>query len=244
MFTIVVRILNGLIVIGILMGVFGWFWLPNMLNGTIPGPYWLLVWYVLSIPIVVGISFVFLIFLFLYRFVLRLIMRGEGDGASLDLRNGMVRLLVVALVAGFPGYIGEFEALQRTEFGDRYYQLLMQRTSSYASYSVFNCVEPLGLWCESEIQTPRLAPPNPTPTPFPEYVLVIDENPITIKPPTLPTVTPPAELITDTTGIGLMLKVGPDYAVITTLEPTPTPDMAVTGTPVVVTIVPSVTPAP
>lgn len=252
MFNISLRILNIFIVIGIFMGVFGWFWMPNMLSGNMPGPYWLLMWYVVSIPIIIGIAFVFLAFIFLYRFILRIVLRGGEDAATLALRNGMVRLLVVALVAGFPGYIGNFEALQQESFGGRYYQLLMQHTNSYASYSVFNCFEPVGMWCESELQTPRMSPPNPTPTPIPDFTLVIDNNPIVVRPPNLPTVTPPAELITDTMGIGLILKVGTDYAVITTLEPTatadpltppPSPTFVPVGTPtappVVVTIAPT-----
>ncbi len=254
MFKLVTRLLNGVIVIGIFMGVFGWVWLPNMLNGTLPGPYSLLIWYVISIPIIIGIALAFLFFLFIYRFVLRLMLRGGEDATSLTLRNGMARLLIVTIVAGFPGYMGNFEAMQQEPFGGRYYQLLMQHNNSHASFSVFNCFEPLGVWCRSELQTPRLAPPLPTPTPLSDVQVVVNDRTIVIRPPLLPTPTPPAELLLDTTGVGLLLRVGAEYAVVTTIEPTPTVDpLLLTPLPegtlnsppkIIITIAPSVTPSP
>lgn len=234
-------ILNALLIVGLFMGVFGWFWLPNMLNGNLPGPYALLVWYIISIPVVIGISLMFLVILSLYRFVILLVMRGSEDDASLLLRNKMLSLLVITIIGGFPGYIGNFDTLQEEAFGGRYYQLLMQHTPNYASYSVFNCFEPIGVWCQSEMQTPRLTPPEPTPTPMSDFVIVIDNNPINLRPPNLPTVTPPAELLLDTTEVGLLLKVGTEYAVVTTIVPTPSD---ITPPEAVVTIAPSVTPYP
>ncbi len=236
-------ILNALLIIGLFMGVFGWFWLPNMLNGNWPGPYALLVWYIISIPLVIGISLIFLVMISLYRFVILLVMQGKGDATSLLLRNKILSLLIVSIIGGFPSYIGNFDTLQKEAFGGRHYQLLMQHTPNYASFSVFNCFEPIGVWCQNEIQTPRLTPPYPTPTPMSNFVIVIDNNPINLRPPALPTVTPPAELLLDTTGVGLLLKVGAEYAVVTTIVPTPTP-VDIIPPEVMVTIAPSVTPYP
>lgn len=236
-------IINVLIGIGLFMGVFGWFWLPNMLSGNLSGPYGLLLWYVVSIPFMLGVAFIFLFLLTLYRFVMFVIMRGASDPTTLLIRNKILSLFAVVLIAGFPGYIGTFDTLQTEEFGGRYYQLLMQHTSNSASFSVFNCASAIGHWCQSELQTPRLGPPIPTPTPLSEAVIVVDNNPIHLRPLAVPTVTPPAELLVDTTGVGLLLKVGPEVVVVTTIVPTAT-SVGTAPPDVIVTIAPSATPAP
>jgi hypothetical protein len=247
MIPFIVRLINITVVIGILFGVFGWFWLPQMLNGNLPGPYWLILFYSVSIPIVILISLAFLFVLMLYRFVLSLIVRaGKADPTSLMLRNGMLKLLVVTLVAGFPGYIGEFSDIGTQPFGGRTYQLLMQQTSSYASYSVFNCLW-LMSWCESELQTARQPRPLPTATPMSDRLVVIDNTAIQIPAPLFATPSPPAALLVNSSGLGLYLQVGNEFSLISTIVPTATPFPTFTpiSTPppeIIVTIAPSATP--
>lgn len=210
-FRILLKVFQFIRLVALAFALYGWFWLPRFQNGVASGPHWLLYLYDRGIPLLFGIGVVGLLLLFLYNIVIIIIPGQSRSPLATPFRGLLLWILIITILGGLPSLAGHFFHMQEVAFANVRYHLI-QRRSNYntAEYFVYQCRDPIGLWCHRVTVTSDLPMPPPTPTPFPTPEIPEGSNidPATLVIPDFPTVTPPARLITDTLGIELSLQVG------------------------------------
>lgn len=222
----------------VMLALYAWIWLPNFQRGAVGGPYWLLPLYDRAIPLMLGTGVVGFAIVWFYRLLAGMFMGGKPAAISNAFHSGLIWLVGLSLFAGVPSFLAQYNYLQAVAFNNDNYHLLQRANGSVANYMVFECADPIGFWCHQVLISPDVAPPPATPTPLPEVTAVVNNEIVVITPFPVPTITPPAQLITDTLGVELSLQIGNARAVVTNTMtaddlaefglPTPVPTATVT----------------
>lgn len=210
-FKILLKVFQVIRFVALGYALYGWFWLPRFQNGLASGPHWLLYLYDRGIPILFGIGVVSLILLFIYNTIIAVVPGQSPSPMAGSFRGLFWWILAIAILGGLPSLVAQFNHMQELAFADSNFHLIERRTNdNTAEYFVYQCSDPIGLWCHRVTATDDFpaAPPTPTPFPTPEIVEGEEDSAAVIEVPVFPTVTPPARLITDTMGIELSLQVG------------------------------------
>lgn len=233
-FNILINIIKVVNISAVLLGLYGWIWYPRFLNGQWPGPYWLMWIYDAGIFIMLGVAVISLGIVLLYRFVVGIFT--PAAPLSLIFKNLLIWAVFLLLIAGIPTAFNSITTLQSEQFNNNVYHLSMVGNGQLITYSVFECVDPLSIMCRQIAQSPPVPPPPPPPPSPSGRTEVVMGTPVFIPPPALPTMTPPAQLITDTTGeTVLAVQVGTNFqpvaavddSLLTPAPPaTPTPQIA------------------
>jgi len=213
-------------VVIIAFGVYAYFLRPRFLDGLVAAPYWVLRFYNWGAPQLFYFTIIFILVLWPLVFFGRLLGLKMPDEVA-PLKRILLFNLGLGLVAALPVLAVEFNHMEMEPLADDNFYLMRQEVGGTALYTVFECDDPAGFYCRNLLWTEPLPVPLPTAVPLSEETIEVNGQVITIAPPFIPTATPPAELIVDTTGSEISLKIGnsrlPITTTVTTAEATPEP---------------------
>lgn len=219
---ILLRVFQFLEVVAVALGLYGWFAMSPFLEGEITAPYWLVSLYDQAMPLLMGTAATGIVVSWGYKFLIGLFGQKPLDIVG-TLTTALWTLIGLSLVGSVPVLTSSYTHLQQYPFGTGTYQLFMHTNTRSTSYVVVECSDPAGIWCQQITTVGPFNPPPPTPLPLENDVAVIQGQRVIIPPPVLPTSTPPAELVADTTEQHLGLKIGTSYIQVATPQPTVAP---------------------
>ncbi len=199
---------------------------PGFMAGSFSAPYWLLRFYNWGSPQILFFTIIFILVVWPFNWLGGLF-RFNMPSEIQPLKRILLINVVLGIFAALPTMTIYTEHMTMEQLGDDNFYLIRQESGSLASYGVFRCNDPAGFSCRNIDWSPAVPAPLPTPTVMPETVVDVNGQSVIIAPPFIPTATPSAELILDTTGSAISLKVGTQRLHITstvnTIDPTPIP---------------------
>ena len=227
LFGILVAMMQLARIVIIALGIYSYLIRPRFLDGLLAAPYWLLRFYNWGAPQLLYFVLFFMVIVWPIAFIGNLI-GFSMPGEIKPLKKLLWTSAILAFIAAFPVLPVTFEHMEMEQLGESNYYLMRQEAGSSASYGVFECHDPAGFSCNAVLWSPELPAPPPTPTPIPNTSIEVNGQTITVAPPFVPTVTPSAEFVLDTTGSEISIKVGTQRVVITstvgTLSELPEPE--------------------
>ena len=223
MFGILVAMMQFARAMIIALGVYSYLIRPGFLDGAISAPYWLLRFYNWGAPQLFYFTLFFMLILWPFAFLGGLV-GFNMPGEIKPLKKLLWTSAILALIAAFPVLPTTYEHMAMQPLGENSYYLMRQEVGPAAAYGVFECSDPAGFSCENVLWSPELPVPPPTPTPIPNTLIEVNGQTIIVAPPFVPTVTPSAEFVVDTTGSQMALKVGVQRVVVASEAASPTPE--------------------
>ena len=207
LFSILLAMMQIARVVIVAFGLYAYLIRPRFLDGMVSAPYWFLRFYNWGAPQIFYFTIFFIAVLWPITFILGLFGIGLPDGVK-PLKRILLINSGLALLATFPVLAVDFHHMEMEPLADDNFYLMRQQSGGAAWYIVFECDDPAGFSCNNLLWTEQLPAPAPTAVPLSEETIEVNGQVITIAPPFIPTATPPAELVVDTTGSEISLRVG------------------------------------